>query len=342
MNIDTMVKRAALTSLVALAGMAGATTAGAQAAGSTGVAVEAAGKSPRLAYTVQPGSVINGAVVVRNAAKRPAVVRLAAVDVGTAPLGGAIYGKVAGRRIGSWVTLGARAVTVPGDSARKVNFTVRVPSDARPGAHYAGITAMDAAQAAGRKGTGKAKNMTLHRITRFALPIKVRIPGPVSPKLSYQGSKVAVDARGAKVLVRLRNPGGTLIRSTTVNLRLRHGTRTVAAARQPLMEFVPDTAAKYPVALAVMPVEGDYRLVGEIRPAGAPVVKVDDIVHIDGKKVKQTQRSIVGRTAPIPARSGSPLIWVALGGVSLLALALLLAFVRMRRRLRDAESATRG
>jgi hypothetical protein len=300
------------------------------------VVLEAVGNAQKLAYTAAPGAVLSGAVRVENSTAHAREIRLSAVEVGTAAFGGAVYGERAGKGTGRWVTLSTRSVSVGPHGARVVRFQVSVPPSASAGVHYAGITGIDAQQlraATAAKG-GRTQRIVFHRLARFALPVKVTVAGPgAAPRLDLRNAKVVVDAAGAHVLVNLENTGHTLVRTTDVDLQVKAGNRTRFSARQPLKEFVPDSTARYPITWPGVPTRGTYRLVGEIHPAGAPVVKVDAALKVDGKTVTSARRSVAGQISPPMNQGMNLIVWLSLGGATAAAAAFGLAFVRMRRRL---------
>jgi hypothetical protein len=121
-------------------------------------------------------------------------------------------------------------------------------------------------------------------------------------------------------------------------LHVKQGARTLFATNQRLKEFVPDSTAQYPMPWPGVPKEGTYRLIGEIRPAGAPVIKVDAGLKVDGENATSARRSIAGRTSQ-PEQAGIGLmVWLGLGAVTTAAGAFALAFVRTRRRLKAATA----
>jgi hypothetical protein len=335
-------RRAAVASLVVLAGTT-ATAATATAAGPApaGIALLPGGTADRLEFSTRPGSVVEGTVRVKNGGASSRAVRLSAVDVGTASFGGAVYGQSAARKAGKWLKLERRTVTVPARSVRTVGFRVSVPAGARSGVHYAGVTASDVAElrAARTTGGGKKKSVVFHRILRMALPIKLELPGAASPRLRLRAARVRVDAVGTQVQVGIENTGGTLIRSTGVDLRITKGSRTIMTGRQPMTEFVPGTSTAYPLTIPGVPAAGDYRVVGRITPAGGPAVRVDELVHINGRTIAKARHSLDGRAQIATARGGiSPMLWLAVGGLGAIAAALAVAFARMRRRLKEATA----
>lgn len=344
MELTKPVRAAAVLSLVGLAGFsARAPEAGAQStANPVNVALEPVGKAQRIAYTADPGAELAGAVRVQNGTGQAREIALSAVDVGTAPLGGAVYGEWPPRQTGRWLDLGARTVTVPAHGARVVRFRVRVPQSAPAGVHYAAITATDAAQlrAAGAPSRGAGKGIVVHRLARFAMPIKLQVRGPgVAPQVKLRKARTAIDAAGANILVNLENTGHTLVRTTRVDLRIKHGKRTLFSTTQGLKELVPDSVAPYAIPWPGIPREGDYRLVGEIRPLGAPAIKVDARLNVAGRNITAARRSIAGQASQPPEKvSISLVVWLALGAVTTAALVFALAFARLRRRLISATA----
>lgn len=335
-------KRVAVASLLALAGSSATAldAVAAQPVLPSGIAVQPASSS-HLSFVARPGSVLTGAVRVRNTSRQARTVRLSTADIGTAQLGGAVYGDGAGRRIGGWLSLQSGTVKVPPHGNRIVRFRVRVPAGATSGVHYAGITAVDAAdlRSARTAAKGGSKSIVFHRIERMALPIRLQVPGHSSPRLVARGAKVAVNAAGANALLTLENTGRRLILNTGVDLRVVRGARTIARAKQPMREFVPDSSTAYPVAIPGVPAAGDYRLVGQVKPAGAPVLNIDEVLHVSGNTVSKARRSLQNGTAR-PATSGgiSIFVWIALGGGTAAFAVLLVAFARMRRRLKEATA----
>jgi hypothetical protein len=338
------IRHAAAASLIALAGTA-ATAGTASAQGPAvpgGIALLPGGKHERLDFKAQPGSVVEGTVLVKNASRSSRTVKLSGVDVGTAEYGGAVYGETDGRKVGSWVHLGDETLTVPARTIRTVPFSVRVPAGARSGVHYAGITAADADQlrAAKTSDGAKKKSIVFHRIVRMALPVKLELPGPASPKLQLRDAKVQVNAVGTRATLELENTGGTLVRSTGVDLRITDGVKAIASSRQPMSEFVPGTKASYPLAITGVPKAGVYRIVGRVTPAGGPAVQVDEQIRITGKTVAKAKKSLQGAVEQRSGQGGiSPVIWAAIGGLGLLAVGLGVAFARMRRRMRALTAA---
>jgi hypothetical protein len=299
------------------------------------VALEPAGKATKLAYSAEPGAEVEGAVLVQNGTGRARPIALSAVDVGTAALGGAVYGEAPGKRTGSWLTLSMPSVDVAPHSARLVPFRIHIPRDAEAGVHYAGITAIDAEQLRATKAAPSrtAKRIVVHRLARFALPVKIRVQGgSAASHVELRGAEVAVDAAGSRVILKLENTGHTLVRSTRVDLRLKRGDRTLFTASEPLKEFVPDSVASYAMPWPGAPERGEYRLVGEVRPAGAPVIAVDERLQIDGDAASAARRAVGARG--VPANDGiGALVWFALAGATMAAALFGLALVRMRRRL---------
>jgi hypothetical protein len=112
---------------------------------------------------------------------------------------------------GSWITLGGRAasgrVTVKPRSYVVVPIEVRVPDNASPGDHVAGVVASLAAVSNGQK-----VNVRLNQ--RVGARVFIRVAGPVHPGLAIDGLSVhhhnnwnPVGGGGATVTYRVRNTG---------------------------------------------------------------------------------------------------------------------------------------
>ena len=95
-----------------------------------------------------PGQTITGRVRIENLATRSRIVRLTTSDLVTADTGGPSFPATAVNRVGAWLTLDHEQVLLPAHTGTTVSFTAHVPPQATTGEHYAGIVAVDAAEAA--------------------------------------------------------------------------------------------------------------------------------------------------------------------------------------------------
>lgn len=301
-------------------------------------ALSAAGKSGALRLRSAPGRTVRGAVVVRNVSRRPIVLRLQPADIANATNGNADYVTTRRSAAGRWVRLAATTVRLSPKASRRVTFSVRIPAGTRGASHYAGIVAFDAADvtAAARASKRKGTSFTISRISRQALPITLRLPGPLTRKLTLRSMKIKVDPAGAGLIVGLR-PGGTVLtQSAAVRLRVSRGKRTILRHNSALGQLFPGDDLDFRIPWTGRPTEGSYLVRGVIRPKGSAPVYVNQSVKFTPAKVAELKRE----TPPVAATEAAPApglpmwVWLALTGAGALLLALALAFWRFARRTR--------
>jgi hypothetical protein len=305
-------------------------------------ALSAVGQSGRLRLRSAPGRRVRGAVLVRNLSRRPIVLRLQPADIANATNGGADYVTKRRSAAGRWVRLGATTVRLAPKASRKVGFSVSIPAGTRGASHYAGIVAFDAADvtaaARDKKHNGKGTSFTISRITRQALPITVRLPGPLTRKLTLRSVKIKVDPAGAGLILGLR-PGGTILtQSAPVKLRVSRGPRTILRHSSTLGQLFPGDDLDFRIPWAGRPTEGAYLVRGVIRPKGSAPVYINQSVTFTPAKVTELKRETPSVAAAAQAMdAGLPMwVWLALTGGGALLLGLSLAIWRLAGRARAA------
>ena len=208
--------------------------------------------------------------------------------------------------------------------------------------HYAGIVAFDAADvtAAARDKKRRGTSFTISRITRQALPITVRLPGPLTRKLTLRSVKLVVAPAGAGLVLGLR-PGGTVLtQGAKVKLRVSRAQRTILRDASALGQLFPGSKLDFRIPWSGRPTAGEYRVRGVIRPAGAAPVWIDRIVTFTPAKVKALKSETPPVAADTAATAGLPSwVWLALTGAGALLLALALAFWRFARRVGRSSGA---
>jgi len=305
--------------------------------------LSAVGQSGALRLRGAPGRTVRGAVRVRNVSRRPIVLRLQPADIANATNGNADYITARRSAAGRWVRLAATTVRLAPKASRKVPFSVRIPAGTRGASHYAGIVAFDAADvtAAARATKRKGTSFTISRITRQALPITLRLPGPLTRKLTLRSVRIKVDPAGAGLILGLR-PGGTILtQSAPVKLRVSRGARTTFRHASTLGQLFPNDSFDFRIPWVGRPTEGDYLVRGVIRPKGAAPVYINQTVTFTPAKVKELKRETPPVAEPAPAKAaGLPMwVWLALTGGGALLLVLLFAIWRLARRARAARQA---
>lgn len=134
---------------------------------------------------------------------------------------------------------------------------------------------------------------------------------------------------GASLALGISNPGNTLIASSTGSVTVSQGSTELFGQAIELGAFVPKTSIVYHVPWKGTPVEGTYRVKGQLRPRGAPVIAFDRMVTFGGAAI-QRFRSDTGKAAT--ANAGTPVaLIVALAIAVAVALGFGVAYARPRR-----------
>ncbi|MEA2323488.1 MAG: hypothetical protein QOD81_3338, partial [Solirubrobacteraceae bacterium] len=133
----------------------------------------------------------------------------------------------------------------------------------KPGEHYAGIVAVDAAQADAARKPAKARGrVSVHQLARLALPVRLTVPGPLSTRLALTKLRFGVDASGPSLRIGLRNAGNQIIRQTAIDLEV-----TTQDGRS-LLEIRGTSATSSPARRSPTPPPGAAR--SSAAPIGSP------------------------------------------------------------------------
>jgi hypothetical protein len=297
-------------------------------------ALSAGGGAFALQLRGIPLDVLSGSVGVRNMSGHPVTVMLQAADIRNSANGNADYATTGLSQAGRWLHLDAATVRLAAHATREVAFTVSIPAGTTGGSHYAGIVAIDAADLApaaaqtGAKGAGFA----FRRINRQAVPITIRMPGPLTRSVTLRSVKLIVQPVGASLTLGLL-PGGTvLIEDATIKLRVLRGARTIFTYNSALGQLFPGSSLDYSVPWQHgRPTTGTYRVVGVFRPRDAAAVNIDTTVNFTGAAAATLKR-VTPPVAGAPS-TGLPIwVWIALGIAAALLIALLVTVYRLSRR----------
>jgi hypothetical protein len=326
--------------VVILAALALAATAAASASAAgpsprpAAFALSAVGSRSALLLRTAPERVVRGAVVVRNLSSHPVTVRLQAADIRNASNGNADYVTTRLAGAGRWIRLAATAVRLAPNRTRKVAFTVHVPAVAHGASHYAGIVALDSADltAATAQTKAKGRSFSFRRVNRQAIPLTIRLPGPLTRSLTLRSASLIVQPVGASIVLALRPTGGELIQATHVKLRVLRGSHTIFASASTLGQLFPGAPLAYRIPWRGTPTEGSYRLRGTINPEGAPAVTIDQTVEFTSEHVADLKRLTPPAATQTP-RGMPTWVWLALGlAVALLAVLSFTIWKLARRR----------
>jgi len=306
-------------------------------------ALSPAGSTGALLLPGAPGSVLRGAVRVRNVTRHPITVDLQPADIQNASNGNADYVTSRLSRAGRWLQLAATTVRLAPHTAREVAFTVSIPAGASGASHYAGIVAVNAADLAttGAGKTAKQKTFSFYRINRQALPLTIRLPGPLSRGLALRSVKLTIQPVGAGLVLGLLPGGSELIETAQITLRVLRGTRTVFTYASTLGQLFPGASLNYRIPWVGRPTPGTYHVLGVIRPKDAAAVNIDRTVEFTPANATQLKRE----TPPVPQQptSGIPgWVWLALATAAALLIALSLAVWKLTRRPPQPDRAEAG
>jgi hypothetical protein len=297
--------------------------------------------SPRGDYfsiESRPRRTVTQYLAIRNDARRPLGIRLAAVDAKTAQLGGVAYALASEkrRRVGGWMRLATRSLTLGPRETRRVSFTLTVPAGASSGEHLGGIAVWSPVSPtpARSRRAGKARpTIVVH--TRRVIAVLVRVPGPAAPLLAISGVEPAARADGAYLLIRIANRGSAMTKATGSVVLPDEGFRR----RLVLDTIVPATSIAYPVRWRRRPSDGEHDVTVDLRYGGRRATWEGSFRVGESIDAALVDRGAVTRRETPTAGGTAQLVIAALAGGGL-ALALAAAgWLLVRRR---AVSGRRG
>ncbi len=203
----------ALLTLASIVPLALCPAAGATAAGGFGVRpahVDPSDSSTRAYFkrSVEPGGSFADQVIVTNEGDVPLGLLVSAVDALTGATTGTVYANRQDpqRAAGAWLRGVQGSLTLPARTERAVAFTVKVPADATPGDHVAGIAFEETLPGA----TGSGFSIT--QVIREVVGVLVNVPGPARAfTLNIGPPAVRVSGSGSMAIaVDLGNDGQVL------------------------------------------------------------------------------------------------------------------------------------
>jgi hypothetical protein len=290
-----------------------------------------------------PGETVTNSVRVRNVGTQTGSALLYAVDATTGQTSGAVYldGTKPRRAVGSWVTLGARSVTLAPGQSRVVPVTVRVPAAAQPGDHLGGIVAENAALTGGGSGALRIK---VRHLTIAA--VLVQVPGPAKAAVAPTAARAGGEHGYQYVYLHLKSAGAVIAKPTGRLTVIDSGGKTVASRRFTLDTFVAGTAVDYPVLLPHIALDpGDYRAKIDLsygaaavgyRTTPGPMQTITRILPFSVTSGQYTQvfKGVAPAKAvakPTASSGTSPLIWILAGAGALAVAAVAFVAIRLRR-----------
>jgi hypothetical protein len=233
----TIVLTAVLVSLLAVtlaSPVAGAATASPSQASSYQFSVEplaAPGSQQRshFAYELQPGHSVLDQVVILNNSSNPEsfiVYPEDAVSVsGSGGIGFQQQGEIHNTTVGKWLRIGQTQFSIPSGKEAVDTFQVAIPVNAQPGDHVGGVIVQQVNQT-----TQPKSKEGVNLLLRIAVPVYVRVVGPVHPGMTVQSLTVFHDSPlfpyvsgAARVAVRftLVNTGNVIITPETATVSIK-------------------------------------------------------------------------------------------------------------------------
>jgi hypothetical protein len=310
--------------------------------------------NPKLGYFVYslpPGSVQRGGVIVSNSGTATGTVKLFAADATTGRTTGTVYlTDRKAKRAGAWIRLSTTSLTLAPGSHRTVPFTVRVPANTAPGQWVGGVVAETSRQVTGPKSKQRASvQIKIRDLTIVA--VQVNVPGPPVSAFSIGGVKTGGQRGFQEIVTHIANTGNVLVKPTGTVTVLNDRGKTVQVLRFKMDTFLPQTAVDYPLLLKKALPPGKYSANVRLRVPGvsgapAKVVNAHPAFSVSKEDVQQVFTSAAPQKPPpalIGSSSSSSPPWVLIAAAvvgGLLVVLLLLWLLRRRRRAKSMLAPT--
>jgi Bacterial protein of unknown function (DUF916) len=179
-------------------------------------------------YELQPGHTVLDQVVILNTSSDPETFTVYPEDATNEPQSGGFgfeqQGQMHNTSVGTWVTVGQTQFTIPAGKEAVDTFQLAIPANAVPGDHVGAIVVQQLHPEAPPQ-SKEGVNLVL----RFAVPMYVRVVGPVRPAMTienvtvyHQSPLLPYLGGGAKVAVRFTvvNTGNVILTPTTATVSI--------------------------------------------------------------------------------------------------------------------------
>ncbi|MDQ3707391.1 MAG: DUF916 domain-containing protein [Chloroflexota bacterium] len=307
-------------------------------------------------YKVQSSASVTGSVLLKNPGTEAITVELAAVDAITAQTGGSAFetGDVKTRATGAWLKFAASSVTLAVGTQQVVDFSVNVPASTRPGQYLAGISAyapnIPATAVVNQGGSKMDANVTVQ--TRYVIAVQVDVEGAWTPSMKIDSVALVQQPSGPFIGVRMKNDGDTLFKSSGTFVLADAGGKRILEQPIHLGTFVPGTEILYPVKWSGELAQGTYKVEVAVDYGANKQATYTSELEIGTDKAVQNSAvapqqpgtisgagnngnvagpSNVQASATAQSQEGSSMWALALGGLSVLLLAVAALLARRRR-----------
>lgn len=167
--------------------------------------------------TAPPGAVLRRHVRITNAGSEPARLLIDPVDGLTSQNTGSVFADrdVAVGGAGQWLRIPQRELTLAAGGETQVKFELRIPADARPGDHLAGVSVLNTASTTRDSGA-----LSVTTQVRSVVGVLVKVPGAARAELAIGGAEVGLlpGSTIPAVTTQVSSPGQLLIKP---HLRIR-------------------------------------------------------------------------------------------------------------------------
>lgn len=338
---------AAASVLIIVAVLLGGTSFGGRASAQSGVqfsiqpARSPGEDAPYFSYTGKGGEQIDDVALVINAGSEAVTLKLYAADGITAIGGGTAFAGAEEERTGvrAWIRSSASEVTLAPGARQPVPFSVRVPSDATPGDHVAGLV-VEAPPKQGQSG-----GIQTAVVERVGVAVVVRVPGESLEQLALGGICLNQETGSNYFQIPVANNGNILSRSSGEFVLARQGGKEVFRKPIESATILPRDATFLRIDAPSDPGPGRYTATVRLNQSDGRVAEGSTGLRIRNRKENGCQASdaipaatavVLGEKVLPDANGGGafPVLTVSLiGAIVLLALLLIVSeYLRRRRR----------
>ena len=294
-----------------------------------------------------PGQAVVQSLTISNSGPASVTYDLTAVDAITGTGGGVVFMLETDpvTSSGAWLTLSAATIDVLAGQSKVVPFTVKVPADATPGNHVAGISISErTAGATARPLASGDVSVGVTIRSRRVLAVQVDVAGTATPSLAGVSAGAGIRPTGVYAEVTLKNSGQVFLHPTgTVTLSDPSG-KALFDTTFKLDTFVPGTTTVVAVPWSqALPAAGTYPVHVAGTDATGASLAWDGQIVIDAAVASAAADRVAfpsGAAAPVPADqapTGTPAWFLVFGIVlGLAAVSVVLVFV-MRGRRREGQ-----
>jgi hypothetical protein len=140
-------------------------------------------------HTLAPGAHTSDAALVMNQGDAPITLKLYAADAVTAINGGTAFAAEGEEKNGvaHWLSPSVGQLSLQAGEERVVPFTIKVPLDASPGQHVAGLVLEAVADSAGSADGSAQTQLMVNVVRRAGVAVLIDVPGPHAAGLEVTG-----------------------------------------------------------------------------------------------------------------------------------------------------------